>query len=156
MSIKGTHSSRPFLAILSILLFLFIFSFPISAKGEEVQPVAVNESETTWAGSSAVPENHVFTGAATYNISIKVPPGRNKLAPNLSLKYNSYLGNGWIGVGWRLDMGFIKRSTKRGLDYSEDDYVFVKDGHSKELVSREDVWGTDYYGAKIKLISEYM
>lgn len=60
------------------------------------------------------------TGAATYSVPIEVPPGRNGIAPNLTLRYNSYQKNGWIGVGWDLDMGAIQRSTKRGVNYDTD------------------------------------
>jgi len=146
MRTRGKTSWKPFITILWVLVILS-FSMPPLAEGTE--PVSVNESEAAWAGSSSVPENYVFTGAATYKIPIKVPPGRNKLAPNIALTYNSYLGNGWVGVGWRLDMGFIRRSTKLGVDYTVGDYVFVKDGKSSELVARND-WGPDYYGAKIE------
>ncbi len=47
-----------------------------------------------------------FIGAATYNIPIEVPKGRNGIQPNLSLYYDSYSSNGWIGVGWDLNMGY--------------------------------------------------
>ena len=53
------------------------------------------------------------SGAATTSIPIEVPPGRKGMAPNLSLNYNSNSSNGWIGVGWGLDMGGIQRNTKR-------------------------------------------
>jgi len=92
----------------------------------------------------------VFSGAARYTIPIEVPPGRNGMAPRISLEYNSFLKNGWVGVGWQLDMGAIQRSTKRGVDYAANDYVFVKNGRKSELVSREAQWGANFYGAKIE------
>jgi len=106
-------------------------------EGAEVSPVYT-------------PENSVFTGAAGYKIPIKVPPGRNGLTPDISLNYNSYFKNGWIGVGWTLDMGAIRRSTRYGVDYDADDYVYEQNGSTKDLVSKTDDWGADYYGAKIE------
>jgi len=43
-----------------------------------------------------------YTGAATLNIPIDVPPGRAGMKPNLSLSYSSSNGNGYVGVGWTL------------------------------------------------------
>ena len=42
------------------------------------------------------------SGAATYRIPIKVPPGHRGLQPSLSLNYSSRLGNSHFGVGWDL------------------------------------------------------
>ena len=100
--------------------------------------------------SAFVPEVSVFTGAANYKVPIKVPPGRAGIQPNLELLYNNYTGNGWVGIGWSLDMGAIKRSAKFGVDYSENDYVFLHNGSSQELVDRSAQWGSGYYGAKIE------
>ena len=100
--------------------------------------------------SMVIPEATIFTGTATTKIPIIVPIGRGGIAPNLALIYNSSKKNGWIGVGWDLDMGAIQRSTKFGLDYSEDDFVVLANGASTELVARTNDWGTNYYGAKIE------
>ncbi len=89
------------------------------------------------------------SGAAITSIPIIVPPGRKGMAPNLSLTYNSNGPNGWVGVGWGLDMGAIQRNTKRGVNYNANDYVVMVNGSTSELVSRGD-WGTNYYGAKIE------
>lgn len=94
----------------------------------------------------------VQTGAADYSIPIKVPPGRNGLAPNLTLRYNSLQGNGWIGMGWDINIASIQRSTKHGVGYDmyTNDYVLTVNGSSTELVARPD-WGNYYwYGAKIE------
>ncbi len=90
-----------------------------------------------------------FTGAAMAKVPIVVPPGRNRIQPNLNLIYNSFQKNGWIGVGWSLDVGSIQRSTRYGVDYQADDYVVVQERSSSELVERSD-WGPGYFGAKIE------
>jgi RHS repeat-associated protein len=90
-----------------------------------------------------------YTGAATGKIPIIVPPGRNGVQPNLAITYNSYMKNGWIGVGWGLDMGFVQRSTKRGVDYLADDFIVNNGGAVSELVIRSD-WGNNFYGARIE------
>ncbi len=99
--------------------------------------------------SSIIPQNFTYTGAATYSVPIVVPPGRAKIAPNLALTYNSYVGNGWLGVGWTLDLGSIQRSLKNGVHYTADDFVAVTNGKSTELAARPD-WGSGHFGAKIE------
>jgi len=97
----------------------------------------------------SVTENNSSTGAATHRLTIDIPPGRLGGRPDISLIYNSNNRNGWLGVGWSLDIGSIQRSAKWGLSYSANDYVFVVNGTSTELVSRSD-WGSNYYGARIE------
>ncbi|MFZ0932346.1 MAG: FG-GAP-like repeat-containing protein [Syntrophobacteraceae bacterium] len=102
-----------------------------------------------------------------YKIPIEVPKGRNGIQPNLSLYYNSYNSNGWIGVGWDLNMGFIQRSTKYGVNYGCDpaswssstcgqnyeksDFFVSVNGSSNELVLRPE-WDSSNqtYGKKIE------
>jgi RHS repeat-associated protein len=57
----------------------------------------------------------LFTGRFTYGIPIKVAPGRQGAEPKLTLGYNSASGNGWCGVGWSLDVGYIQRDVRHGV-----------------------------------------
>ena len=106
--------------------------------------------DSVLAESEPVIGNSDFAGAAVVTIPILVPSGRQGVQPDISLIYNSQRKNGWIGVGWGLDMGSIRRSTKWGVDYSADDYVAEGNGPSGELVDRTTEWGTNYYGGKIE------
>ncbi|MDH4098986.1 MAG: FG-GAP-like repeat-containing protein [Nitrospirota bacterium] len=120
----------------SLLVTVSSFVLLASTAFADVAPVTVSSVQSS-----------ANTGAAATSIPIDVPPGRKGIQPNLALTYNSNSPNGWLGVGWSLDMGAIQRSTKRGVSYSANDYVFTSGGGSSELVARGD-WGSNYYGAK--------
>src|SRR5439155_23737236 len=77
----------------------------------------------------------LFSGTATTSLPIEVPPGRNGIQPNLNLAYESANGNGWVGMGWKLELGAIERRTRFGLDYSGVDYTFRLSGVSADLVN---------------------
>ncbi len=87
-----------------------------------------------------------FTGTATTSIPIEVPPGRSGIQPDLALVYGSANGNGWLGMGWKLEKGVIDRQTKFGVDYSGDDYVFRLSGINVEMVNI----GNNEYRAKVE------
>ena len=88
----------------------------------------------------------LFTGQAATGIPLFVPPGRRGMRPSLALSYSSGGGNGWLGIGWNLDMGYIQRSTKFGRPHYDgnDTYVFSFQGVHSELVSV----GAEGYRAK--------
>ncbi len=91
-----------------------------------------------------------FTGGVHLSYPIVVPPARNGLAPNLSLSYSSSAGNGWIGVGWDLSVGFIqRRGPKRAVPKydSTDKFELQMGGSPQELVS---IPGTNEYRLKIE------
>jgi len=100
------------------------------------------------AGSVAdIPETMQFTGAASYRVPIDLPPGRAGIAPNLAITYSSYLGNGFSGLGWSIDLGAIQRSTKRAVNYDAKDFVVSMGGSQADLIAKPG-WGADYYGNK--------
>ncbi|MBL7712749.1 MAG: hypothetical protein JNL13_09805 [Chitinophagaceae bacterium] len=61
------------------------------------------------------------SGAATYTIPIKTPPGTRGMAPQLSIVYNSQGGNGILGQGWSLSG--LSVITRAGKDFYHDGKV---------------------------------
>src|SRR5947208_13432117 len=57
----------------------------------------------------------LFTGRFAYSVPIVIAPARQGAQPALALSYNSAGGNGWCGVGWSLEAGFIQRETRSGV-----------------------------------------
>ncbi len=82
----------------------------------------------------------LFTGRAVTSIPIVVPPGRRGLQPNVALTYSSSTRNGWLGVGWSVDVGVIERSTKHGVPTydSTDTFTLQFHGVSSDLVKIPD------------------
>ncbi len=113
-----------------------------------VPPILANETDQDMPVSAVGGAVHadLFTGTATTSIPIAVPPGRGGVQPNLALVYNSANGNGWVGLGWKLEKSVIERQTKFGLNYSGDEYIFRLSGINVELVNV----GSNQYRAKIE------
>lgn len=65
-----------------------------------------------------------FTGSLTASVPIPLPAGRNSMTPTADLRYRTSNGEGWVGVGWELELGTIERSARDGVDFAGDAYVF--------------------------------
>ena len=109
------------------------------------QAIELDEDRPIGAVGGAVHADP-FTGVATASIPIQVPPGRSGVQPNLQLVYESAGGNGWVGMGWKLELGMVERQTRFGVNYSGDDYTFRLNGASADLVTI----GSGEYRAKIE------
>ncbi len=128
-----------FLLIPVVIGFLTLLSQPLARADETDQ-----EMSLAAVGGSAMVDP--FTGSLSTSIPIEVPPGRHGMQPNLALTYWSNGSNGWIGKGWKLDVGAIERETRFGVDYNGDDYSFRVSGNTGDLVAI----GNGEYGAKIE------
>ncbi len=96
----------------------------------------------TAGGGSVTPIGAVtpglFTGTMIYGIPIEVPSGRHGMEPSLALSYNSSNGNGWVGVGWDLEVGAIERGARFGVNYNDNaasQYILRKAGSAIELIA---------------------
>jgi hypothetical protein len=55
------------------------------------------------------------TGTGKLTIPLPLSPGRSGFGPELSLSYDSGLGNHVFGIGWSLSMPSITRKTDKGI-----------------------------------------
>jgi RHS repeat-associated protein len=89
-------------------------SFTAAATGESGTFQPAGQSTV----KQVVPEPDPTTGALIYAYPLTIPPGRNGLAPDLKLTYNSQdaqRGN-YVGDRWSLNIPSIERMNKTGTD----------------------------------------
>lgn len=74
---------------------------------------------------------NAVTGTGSTTVHIPTSPGRSGFGPQLSLTYDSGMGNGAFGFGWSLSLPAITRKTHKGLprygDANESD-VYIASG----------------------------
>jgi RHS repeat-associated protein len=114
-----------------LALLGLILAIPGSALGQVQDPFtgatpafdAAPEEGTNYnSGDWGVSDQN---GAVTYSVPIDVPPGRNGMAPSLTLRYSSNLPlRGGLAVGWTFDMPSIEvdltLGTAEGVQYKID------------------------------------
>jgi RHS repeat-associated protein len=82
-----------------------------------------------------------FTGQVSYQVPLELPAGPGAMTPSLTLGYDGELGNGPLGVGWRLSQAAIRRSLRLGVPHydatDEIELVGLGSGQVVELASGE-------------------
>ncbi len=111
------------------------------------------------------------SGSAVYDIPISAPPGTAKMAPDLSLHYDSSSGNGILGMGFslqgltaitRVPSNVAQNGLIHGVDFTSADRFAL---NGQQLVSTGGTYGADgteyrtyidsqavYFGAKRLLL----
>ncbi len=138
---KSTDSVVRLVSVISIFLSLvFIPSFAYSGLStDNLKPQMLTSPAGSGGGVGGAESfsDDLWTGAATFNIPIVVPPGRNGMQPDLVLQYNSRQGNGIWGVGWDMPIGYVGISTKYGQPKYDgtDPYEYSLNGSGGMLVN---------------------
>jgi len=116
--------------ICSILLFAAIAdALAADSKSTARVPIGADGAQGSKTG---MPDP--FTGAMSYSIPLDVPPGRKGMEPALALNYHNTNGDSWVGTGWELELGAIRRDFKFGPNFNGNSYQIVKSGAVHDLV----------------------
>ena len=99
--------------VLSIALLILLAhansnTGPVSASDQQVQAIDL-------VGKKSQQKVDLFTGSFGYSVPIACAPARNGSEPNLVLAYSSANDNGWCGMGWDLNIGYIERNARDGF-----------------------------------------
>ena len=89
-------------------------------------------------------------GMVTDSLPIIVPPGRHGVEPHLMLSYSSGSGNGVMGMGWDLNIGYVEQDVRNGLPAAvqTDTYNFSIGGLGGELYNT----GSGVYRSHTELV----
>jgi hypothetical protein len=94
------------------------------------------------------------SGAFLYSLPLTLPAGRAGTTPQLTLSYDSRRNNttGYIGKGWELNIPYIQRTNKSGMDlmYERPDFASSQQGELVKLQPMTAYSGSQsgLYGAK--------
>jgi hypothetical protein len=102
------------LTVVWIILTATAIGAPTPQNQGSASSLIENEARAL-QGNRLKHQTDLFTGSFAYSIPIEAAPARNGSEPDLALTYSSSGENGWCGVGWNLEIGYIERNTKDGI-----------------------------------------
>src|SRR5690606_677993 len=83
------------------------------------------------------------TGNAAMSYPLNIPAGRNGMQPQLAISYNSGGGNGWMGLGWNLQLPSITIDTRWGVpryDTLLETETYLLNGEQLAPVAHREEW----------------
>src|SRR5699024_7197955 len=95
-----------------------VIKVPESPETADFAPTMMSDidyADPTEGVVSIAPPSPNNMGTASTQFPIKLPPGRNGMQPSLAVSYNSEAGNGWMGIGWNIDIPAITLNTQWGV-----------------------------------------
>lgn len=95
-----------------------IIKVPESPEGDAFTPTSIKDIKAANPSASInmiEPPSANQMGNANLGYPIVMPPGRNGIQPQLGINYNSGGGNGWLGLGWNMQMPSISLDTRWGV-----------------------------------------
>jgi len=126
-----------------------IIKVPESPETQGYTPTSIKDIKAADPSAAIVvmaPPTPNSTGASSTNFPLKLPAGRQGMAPELAIQYNSEGGNGWLGLGWDLPLPFVGIETRWGVPRYDADLeteTYTLSGaqlfpvaHRQELISR--------------------
>ncbi len=126
-----------------------ILKVPESPESNAYTPTSIKDikaADPSAAINMMQPPSASNMGDANLGYPINIPPGRQGMQPQLAIQYNSGGGNGWLGLGWNLQVPSISIDTRWGVpryDLQKETETYLINGeqlspiaHKGELVNR--------------------
>ncbi|MFI6132873.1 FG-GAP-like repeat-containing protein [Micromonospora sp. NPDC051141] len=123
--------------------------FPQVDPSKVANPSATVSAGATRLGGSSGEGSVGDTGGSTYEIPLRVVPGRGGFAPELSLRYSSQTGNGQVGMGFGLTgLSEISRCARsvgddgvaQGVQLGDNDLLCL---NGQKLIAVKGVYGAN-------------
>jgi RHS repeat-associated protein len=158
-----TAKSLTFSFLYSLFLFALLF---LKTNFVIAQPETAN-----LVGSTPTEFDVTFGGAASYRVPLNLPAGAAGLKPVISMSYSSQLGNGVMGLGWKLDSSIAriescyKRSSSQVVNcLNGDELLPIGNGYYRTEIDTgvlveevsSDVFRLHYENGDIKTLNRYL
>jgi RHS repeat-associated protein len=157
--------------LIAIVIFIASTLFPFVSYGDFTSMFSGGARLTTVADDTVVGNfSGKFSvnpaGSAVYDIALAIPPGTAKMAPSLSLHYDSSGGNGILGMGFnlqgltaitRVSSNYAQNGMIHGVDFTSADRLAL---NGEQLVSTGGTYGADgteyrtYIDSQARVISQ--
>ena len=136
MSKPALLSGRP-IAFSALAVFVFAGALGAQVVDPESHPPRPNAPLNLVLGQPRSLTVNQAYGTVTDALPLIVPPGRRGVEPHLELAYSSGQGNGMLGVGWDLPIGYVQYDSRYGLPQSiaSDSFNFSIAGDSGEMAN---------------------
>jgi len=108
-------SSCVLLALISFLLITNTQGWCKDKNGVSPNTISLPSGPGSIEGLGSSFQPMLNTGTARYAVKIPLPAGVAGHVPELSLQYDSGLGDGPAGLGWSFDLGSIRRRVDQGI-----------------------------------------
>jgi RHS repeat-associated protein len=95
-----------------------IIKVPEMAETASFTPTTITDMKYADPGAQVVsvaPPSANERGTLNTSFPIKLPAARSGLVPSLNISYDSEGGNGWLGMGWNLQLPAITLDTRWGV-----------------------------------------
>ena len=125
-----------------------VLKAPDMPETQAFVPISISELKAADPASGVgflQPPSANNSGTANLSYPIQIPTGRNGMQPNLAITYNSGSGQGWLGVGWDINIPCIIVETRWGVpryDASKESEVYLLNG--EQLVTKNSAADVDF------------
>ncbi|WP_027879247.1 SpvB/TcaC N-terminal domain-containing protein [Mesoflavibacter zeaxanthinifaciens] len=113
-----------------------VIKVPEMAETSSFTPTTITDMKYADPSAGVVsiaPPSPNSNGNVSTSFPIKLPTGRNGMMPSLGINYNSEAGNGWMGVGWNLQLPAITLDTRWGtprFESSKESEIYQMNGET--------------------------